>query len=43
MCKKVTNMGKGVKWTWQWGQGPTCHVARCAMWPSDVIDPWELL
>jgi len=25
----VTNMDHRSKWTWQWGQGPTCHAG----WP----------
>ena len=24
----VTKMDKGSKWTWQWGQGPTCHIGH---------------
>ena len=47
MLKK---MDKGGKWTWQGGQGPTCHVcrphhgaARCAKWPSHITDLRERL
>ena len=43
-------MDKGGKWTWQGGEGPTCHVVRphhgatrCAKWPFHITDPKERL
>jgi hypothetical protein len=40
LCKMVKKMDKGGKWTWQGGQGPTCHsgqphhgTARCPHLP----------
>ena len=46
----VKKMDKGGKWTFQGGQGPTCHAGQphhgsthCAMWPSHITDPWERL
>jgi hypothetical protein len=44
----VKKMDKGGKWTWQGGQGATCHTdwphhgtARCPTCPFHINDPWE--